>query len=506
MSIVPGRTEAPWRAAPVELVAPRARKLAAFEDYFFAFLGVLLVVVAFVWASEEVRHWYLIPVSLCGILGGVDAVRWLRGRMDIFDPQTLVGLLAFYGFFVAPMLHVVWDRFGMGYDLNIAGDNRVWLGWMAWLNAAGLLLLRLAAGASFRHAAPAHKLWRIDPLKATPIMFWGLLLSLSGMVLLLWNLGGIWGVISAFQEARSEVFVGTGWMLVLAWPLSILSLIAITVWMDKTGPAGKHPGLIKGLFLLSAIGIAHFLLMGWRGSRSTTVWAAFWMAGIIHYKYRRFSPRLVALGTILVVSFLYFYGFYKEAGTRGFEVLASPQQWLNPEGYRRDLKGLLLGDLARADTQSYILYSLTTAPGDYDYRWGLTYLGGFSILIPRNIWPDRPEFKVEAGTEAQYGKTSRWRSSRVYGLGGEAMLNFGPLGVPVAFAIYGGVLGWYRRKLQSWRADDARLFLAPFFAILFAIAFTGDSDNVVFAAITQGTLVFLCLRLSSKFLRMHPVK
>ena len=103
--------------------------------------------------------------------------------------------------------------------------------------------------------------------------------------------------------------------------------------------------------------------------------------------------------------------------------------WLEPGGYSRDLKYLLLGDLARADSNAFILHNLVKDPGDYDYRWGLTYAGGLAILIPTEIWHNRPYFKVDAGTEAQLGKTASRPSSRVYGLSGEALLNFGPLGV-----------------------------------------------------------------------------
>jgi hypothetical protein len=159
---------------------------------------------------------------------------------------------------------------------------------------------------------------------------------------------------------------------------------------------------------------------------------------------------------------------------------------------------MFLGDLARADTDAYLLHNLVKDPEDYDYRWGLTYLGGFSILIPRNVWPDRPEFKVEAGTEAQLGRMAVWRSSRVYGLAGEALLNFGPLGVPPMFALFGALLGWYRRKLQSWEAMDSRLLIAPFFAVLFILGLVMDTDNIVFAAVTKGALVFTAIYVASR--------
>jgi hypothetical protein len=83
------------------------------------------------------------------------------------------------------------------------------------------------------------------------------------------------------------------------------------------------------------------------------------------------------------------------------------------------------------------------------------------------------------------------------------MLNFGPLGVVPLFAVFGGVLGWYRRKLKSWSPSDSRMFLAPFFSILFATAFTSDSDNLVFAALTEGAVVVVAIFAASKRLKME---
>jgi hypothetical protein len=225
------------------------------------------------------------------------------------------------------------------------------------------------------------------------------------------------------------------------------------------------------------------------------------MAGIVHYRFRKLSPAMTAGGLFFLIGFMYFYGFYKEQKRASLEILRSPAMWLEPKGYQRDFKYLLLGDLARSDSDAFILHNLTKDPGDYNYRWGLTYAGALSILIPKNLWPDRPDFKIDAGTEVQLGKATPWRSLRTYGLGGEAMLNFGPWGVLPMFALYGGVLGWYRRKLKSWAPSDSRMLLAPFFSILFAIVLVGDSDNLVYAVLTQGVLIAAALFASTN--RVH---
>src|ERR1700723_1331021 len=148
-----------------------------------------------------------------------------------------------------------------------------------------------------------------------------------------------------------------------------------------------------------------------------------------------------------------------------------------------------------------MLYNLVKFPKDYDYRWGLTYIGAPSFLVPRFLWPNRPNYKVDAGTEATLGKSSTYDSTRVYGLTGEALLNFGPWGVVPLFALYGASLGWYRRKLTSWDAEDARAYLAPLVTILFATAFIADSDNVLFLFVVDGSLITAAFLASIKKVR-----
>lgn len=481
----------PGRALAAPTARPRIR-----GDYAYASIVVVASSLFFLTWRPATRHWFLLPLSACGLLAGLDVIRWLRGRLDTFDPRTLVSCAAFYGFFLAPILHVVWDRFGVYGDLRLAGDWRPWLGSMAILNLLGLAAYRVAHDFAYARARPAELRWEIEPKKFLLVIAYALGVSLLVQFYFFAQLRGVEGVIEAY-ETDPQAFEGKGWMLLFAWPFAILSFIAATSLATEAGYRQRR-GLFRGMVLLGILGSAHFLLMGWRGSRSAVVWALFWMAGMVHYRFHKFSPRLMGAGLVLLMGFMYFYGFYKERGREGLEVLLTPAAWLNPQGYLRDYKTLLLLDLARADINAFILHNLVRYPHDYDYRWGLTYAGAMTVMVPRNIWPDRPKFKVEAGTEAQFGKGYRWQSARVYGLSGEALLNFGPLGVPLMFGLFGWAMGWYRRKFLSWEAKDLRLFLAPFATILFLAGLTADSDNIVFAALSQGSLVFLALFLASR--------
>jgi hypothetical protein len=464
-------------------------------DYVIAAAAVVsLAMLSMSW-SRPLSHWFLVPLVACGTLAGVDVVRCLRGKLDLFDPRTVIAILAFYGFFAAPILHVVWDRFGAGYDLILSSDWRPWLGAMAALNAAGLIAYRLAQKWTYQTTEPSPSRWEIDDKRFYPVLAIALALSVAGAVTYLSQLGGILGEIEAFESDKAA-YVGKGWLLMLAWPLAILSFIVLVFALSDRGAKYRRRWAAVVL-LLGFAGVGHFILMGWYGSRSSTVWALFWMAGIVHYCFRKLSTRIAVAGMIPLIAFMYFYGFYKERGRAGLEVLRSPAMWLEPKGYERDLKALLLEDFARADSNAFILHNLVKDPAGYSYRWGLTYAGGLAILIPRSIWPDRPDVKIDAGTEAMLGKATFLTSYRVYGLGGEALLNFGPAGVVPMFALYGAILGWYRRKLNSWEPADSRMLLAPLFTMWFANALVSDSDNLVFAVVTQGALVIAAIVASS---------
>lgn len=489
---------------PLELGANRVRERSlpdfpaerlAHADYAITAGAVLVIVLAFVFWNQTTLHWFLIPVAVCGLLAGVDVVRWLTGELDLFDPKTIIGCLAFYGFFVAPLLNVAWDTYGVG-DFTLWGDWRPWLGAMAALNALGLVAYRAVHNWVFRRTKLPRTCWEISPARFYPLFAIALIASIIGTVTLLWQLNGISGMVLSY-ESDPEAFVGKGWLLIFAWPLAVLSFIAVVYSIANR----RNPGfrrVMVAILVLSAAGLTHFVFVGWFGSRGTTVWALFWMAGIVHYRLRRLSRNAMGFGVIFVILFMYFYGFYKEQKRAALEVLRTPSMWINPEGYQRDFKYLLLGDLARADCDAFLLHNLMTDPDGYDYRWGLTYAGAFTILIPKSLWPDRPEIRVDAGSEAQWGKATELKSTRLYGLSGEALLNFGAWGVIPLFAIYGACVGWYRRKLTSWNSLDARFFLAPFVTSLLIRALVYDSDTLVFALVTEGTLVLLAVWGSSR--------
>jgi hypothetical protein len=253
--------------------------------------------------------------------------------------------------------------------------------------------------------------------------------------------------------------------------------------------------------------IAYFVLQilfgGLRGSRSNIIWALFWAVGIIHLRVRPISRTLIYVGLLFLVAFMYFYGFYKGAGldaVRAFDGAEARVQLTQKT--RRSLETVVLGDLARSDVQAFLLFALLDARRDYQYAFGRTYLGAVAMFIPKAIWPDRPAGAEKEGTEMEEGTGSyqpgRIQSSHVFGLAGEAMLNFGFLSVPVAFLLLGQIVGRVRRCLLTWDGSDARSLFLPLLVIVCFVILLGGFQDVLGLVLKNGTLPALAILLSSR--------
>jgi hypothetical protein len=490
MSVLPARQ--PWLDVSrkrIELEIPLAGYLTS------------AILLAFVASNEYMWHWFVIPVFVCGLLIGPDTIRWLRGKYDLFDPKGVVGALGYHLFFLAPLLFIHWDV-GMRYVVN-PPDWRPWVGYLSVLNVVSLIIYQKSQNVGF-HAPVSNEgtRWIIDPEHALPLflVFGGV--ALTAQAYFLFRVGGIAGIIhhTIMRVGRPG---GLGLFEIAGNSLPMIVFIYLTVL--KMRSEEKRSSFFAVAILLFILIVAQFVLGGMRGSRSATVWSLFWIAGIVHCFWRPIGRLNIVVGLIILVVFMYIYGFYKTGGSDAIEMLVTGTSFSElEEDTGRTFSEMLIGDLSRVNVQSYQLYRLRSSAA-YDLRWGKTYVVGLIRFIPSWVWPARPPDaeKVVAGTELLYGReyisgNPSWNASYVYGLVGEAMLNFGILSVPIPFAIWGFLMGRYRHAMLTWRRKDARRLLAPFATLLFMVALIGDLDNLLAALIGKGSFVTLLILLSSK--------
>jgi len=464
---------------------------------------VCLLFVMFMGAAKPILlHWFLIPLFACGVIIGADAVGWFRSRWDVLDPKGIIGLLGFYFFFISPMLFIFWEV-DVAYVINPL-DWRPWYGLTAFMNLIGLICYNIFQRWSFNKSGP-YKIshWEIIPGRAVVVAPLAFLAAFIGQTIYLAAFGG-WSGIMAWREYGTGIGIrGMGPFMILGHSLPPLLLIALTIVYVKIG-ARRKVSLITAILLLLAFLACQFYVGGLHGSRSIIAWGLFWAVGIIHFFWRRLSIKWMLIGMIPFLLFIYVYGFYKTLGRQAFGLFTGEAtiESLAAES-KRSFQGMLLGDLTRADIQAAFTYTLVAKTREYDYRFGKTYLFGLIAYVPYWMLPPKPYIwsKEAAGTEVQRGKGSydRYvpgrRSTRVYGLAGEAMLNFGLIGVPFFFAIWGYLIGRFRRKLLARYPTDAFLFLVPIFINLAFVTLVADSDNLMYFLIDKIMIPFLVVRM-----------
>lgn len=447
-----------------------------------------LLVLLFMLFSEPCRHWFVIPILLCGIVIGMDVVDWLRGRMDLCDPVGIIGVLGFHGFVLAPLLHVSLS-FWLPYVVA-PPEWREWLGKMGVVNAAGLIVYSAVSRVwKARRVSVPRRMWEVR--KPGFILLVALLGTAILQVFVYRHFGGIEGYVELYEKEADmgkSSFTGWGWVFIISesFPRLAFLAFALVLW--------RRPRLNSWAVLAGGF-TAFFLLLvlfgGLRGSRSNFVWSLFWAAAVIHLCLRPIPRKIVIPGIAGLLLFMLLYAAYKHGGTKEFQRAVAGHETKKGTTLTR----VVLGDLARSDVQAFLLYRLSRPGSDYDLAWGRTYLGAAALLIPEAVWPGRPPTKIQEGTEILWGKNSviYGKASNLYGLGGETLLNFGPIAVPLAFGIFGLVLRGVRGWIYRIHPRDGRIFLLPVAVSLCILGLVCDSDNLVFFLFQYGLSLALVL-------------
>jgi hypothetical protein len=212
--------------------------------------------------------------------------------------------------------------------------------------------------------------------------------------------------------------------------------------------------------------------------------------------------QIVALGLCALLMFMYLYGLYKSGAELQAVVQDAEVRESTESNSGRSMTATLLGDLGRADIQAYVLFKIRTEWREIEFAKGRTYLASLLLIVPRFLVPERPYGVVKEQTELEDGPGSfdpeARRSSRVPGFAGEAMINFSPFFVPIAYGLFGIAIACVRSWIFRLHQGDLRYLLVPFAVHLCLTSLYGDSDNVVFTAIKDGLVPITVVTLSAR--------
>ena len=460
----------------------------------------------FMFFSTDVLHWFLLPTIISGTLIGSDAIEWIRGRMDTFDPKGLIGLYGIHFFCIGTMLHVtVGTRFP--YATN-PEDMRTWYGWMGIINVFGILIYKAVERRAQRGAKPFKKIWTHVPGRTSLVLLGGILAAVICHVFVFTRLGGVAGVLESYET--SILRGGLGIPQIVATGLPLLCMFAVTVYFRA------HANTLAGPLatIVVAVGCAfiHILVQGLSRSRGDVIITFFWLLVIVHYFWRPVTRKTVLVLMVPLILLLWMYSFYKQLGSKVFAVAGAEGTTMGTmvQEARYPIAEVFLGDLVRSDVHAYILWKTTRHDDTYDLRYGKTYLGAFGQSVPYWIWRNKPRYaeKVLAGSEMFHGKgwfkSELKYSSHAYGIVGEAMLNFGFLAAPFAFALFGFFVGRFRRYVRGLHPTDLRFLLVPYGIWLLINLLAWDMDNYFAHTLARASVAILIVFLMTGKARLSP--
>ncbi len=486
--------------------APRLWKASLSANCLYASILSFTAVVFFFFLFPPCRSWCLIPLFICGVVSGKDIIAWLRKEVDTFDVKAMLGGILFLNTFLAPLLHLAFDVYGKRLHTP---DPTKYFGYMAIYNSIGLCLYNVSQHFFFKSSRPVRTIWRLNSGKFLMILVPVLGISLAAMTVIHLFFGGlVESMNTIYVSSEAQAHMGKlSVVLMLADPAPLLVMMAVVFWL-RTKKQGRMVGIGFVLVLLIGCAVLQFMLVGLRSSRTAILSVLIIELLFIHYSLRPINIKIVIMGLCLVFMFSYLYDFYKKMGDRGLEAFYSTEA---RESLSYEYEGggtfltTLLGDYARADVQAFMMYRLIESGNEFRPIYGQSYGMAALAFVPRAIWRNKPKNpKVEAGSEIlQYVGLSE--SSRQYGLAGEAMLNFKQYAILPAFLIFGGLIGWFRKKVATLEPLDSRFFLVPVLTMLLTLAINIDFGNVTFNLLKLITLPLIVVFLGSTQSRFQIV-
>lgn len=434
----------------------------------------------------------LIPITLGGVLIGAELVRVISLKLDLLSPRSIISIFGVYFFYLVPVLHLALDHW-----LSYIPSPDNWqnaLGNFARYQAICIIIYLFAVSFS---TPPPNKRYvneRLFSRWAKALIFLGFVAWMAVAI----SFGGPVGYLQSLINETAELS-GYGTILILAecWPSILLALILIL----KRRQLETRPGLLVLLFI--SFVLLQFIVGGLRGSRALTVWPFLIGLIICHLVVRKISVRTLISIAVVLFGFSWVYSIYKSAAGDIVNLFTGDQttgELADQTG--RGVEMLATEDFGRAGVQTLVYSHIQSG---WDWTWGETYLGDFFKFVPDQLHSFEWRDKTAVATEMFYGLPSEdlggFKSSRILGLTGEAMVNFGLLGPIVIFVLFGLFVGkaeqYFNESKQNPEATGSALIAAvlPAISILMLIS---DFDNLVLFFLKYAFPLILLAWLSSR--------
>lgn len=484
------------------LTQPQSRGVPSFifGILFLGFISCFLIL------SSDLLKWDLIFITtLSGALALSDPIDAALGRRDLLSPRVVVGILIFNAVYISPNMHMALDVFPKFIPIPNNMEK-------AFIDLAVIQLVGVSIYFTITHvfgkdnlvetnyippfAPEALSLNRLRNL----IVAFGLVSFISFGYLVMKS-GGLIGWINVQLNYRTEL-ESPGWLLVIGSSFPTLFFAAYAVSLKiKSSHFTKFQINIRIVISLTLLIAVIFVTSGLRGSRANVVWPALAGVIIVHLLFFRIRGLWIVLLAILALFFAGVYDVYKKAGTEGISQLQTGG--LEESDSYSELgfgpQALLLGDFSRTAVQAVILDHWYN--DSFELYLGRTYIGDALSFVPGAGSSSNFPNKQYASTDIIYGQGSaegrEQLSSRIYGLQGEAIINFGAVGAIVVFAPYAFLMNSVEKvygRARKTGSVHAGLFVA-FVIPIIILLFLSDMDNVWNNLLSKAMFPLLALTL-----------
>ena len=245
------------------------------------------------------------------------------------------------------------------------------------------------------------------------------------------NVAGFNALRSASYGGRYVLMDGHGLLIgCISW-ISLGGLVLCAHFLHR----GSRLKSIGGLLLAGAALVLWTFLIG---SRSHLI--QFCIAAIVvrQITWKPSSLKvLAAIGTFVIAAAIL---FEMSERTFSFSAIRLPQKdqikQINPANSELGAPVQTLADIERS------------VPSIEPFQFGRTYLEIPAILVPKIIWPGRPQGPGIWYASRFYPRYAEAGGAYAFSPVAEAYLNFGPIGIVLSFVAVGAILGLLERKLM----------------------------------------------------------
>lgn len=264
----------------------------------------------------------------------------------------------------------------------------------------------------------------------------------------------------------------------------------------------KIPSAHSFYFMLLIIVLTSLIVSGTRGSRISIILqiSSFILLYSSIYKKVKFRNILIAL--FFAFTFNSYFTIYKYGGIEAIEdYIATGYKPTYISDYQ-DFRKVILHDLGRSDVQA-VIYD-RVIKGDYSPSYvPNSYIYSLNLLVPSSLRFNEGFYsKEQLGYSAQYMTTlsKENKSSRIYGIMGESLLNFGFLGVFLSFFVFGFVI---QKTLIAYKnsVSNGLILFIPLIVLFPTYYLFYDFGNILFMVVKTWFIAILIFLSASKLKR-----